>query len=142
MPWTLPVVFDNQHASLRLQHKLNSDWTAQAHLGLQRLRTDDRLAYAYGCSDVDNYYAYSYCPNGNFDRYDFRSEGEHRDTDALDLSLAGSFVTAGMRHALNAGVLFSRYRTQFGLQAYNWSGQGNVGTQIDTPADATLSDQN
>ncbi|MCU7371835.1 TonB-dependent receptor plug domain-containing protein [Paucibacter sp. O1-1] len=90
--WSQPVVFDNHHASLRLQQRLNADWKAQAHLGLQRLKTDDRLAYAsgkydpltYDCAPCDRY-----AEDGTFSVWDFRSENERRDSDALDLSLAG-----------------------------------------------------
>ena len=142
-PWSLPVVFNGQTASLRVSQRLSDDWRAQAHLGVQRLKTDDRLAYAFGCSDADgSYYADRYCPNGNFDQYDFRSEGERRNSDALDLSLAGSFMTAGMRHHISTGVLFSRFKSRFGGQAYNYAGTGNINGQLVTTPDPTLSDAN
>jgi len=140
LPWTLPVVFDNSHASLRWQQRLNADWRAQAHWGAQRLKSDDRLAYAYGCSNENNYDRY--CSNGDFDRYDFRSEGERRNSDALDLSLAGKFSTAGLRHELSTGLLFSRYEARFNRQAYNWSGVGNIYQDVVTPADPSLTDEN
>ncbi len=126
-PWSQPVVFDNQHASLRVQQRLNADWQAQVHLGLQRLKTDDRLAYPYGCSAADgSYYADRYCPNGNFDMWDFRSENERRNSEALDLSLNGNFSTGGLRHQLNAGLLLTRFNSRFQRQAYNWAGTGNI----------------
>ncbi|MDP0995769.1 hypothetical protein, partial [Klebsiella pneumoniae] len=37
-PWSQPVVFNNLHASLRVQHKLSGGWSTQAALGIQRLR--------------------------------------------------------------------------------------------------------
>ncbi|MDC6167344.1 TonB-dependent siderophore receptor [Paucibacter sp. XJ19-41] len=136
--WSQPVVFDNHHASLRLQQRLNADWKAQAHLGLQRLKTDDRLAYPFGCSAADGtYYADRYCPNGDFDQYDFRSENERRDSDALDLSVAGNFVAAGLRHELSTGLLFSRFESHFQRQIYSGPGTGNISGQLpakDLPA--------
>lgn len=141
--WSQPVVFDNQHASLRLTQRLNADWRVQAHLGIQRLQTDDRLAYPFGCTAADGtYYADRYCPNGDFDQYDFRSENERRDTDALDLSLAGKFVAAGLRHELSTGVLFTRFESRFQRQAYNWAGTGNISGQQPTAADPRLTDEN
>lgn len=141
--WSQPVVFDNSTASLRVTHQLNADWRAQAHLGVQRLKTDDRLAYPFGCSAADgSYYADRYCPNGDFDLYDFRSENEHRNSDALDLSLAGKFVTAGLRHELSTGVLFTRFKSRFQRQAYNYAGTGNISGQLQTPADPSLTDEN
>jgi iron complex outermembrane recepter protein len=141
--WSLPVVFNNQHASLRLQQRLNADWKAQAHLGLQRLKSDDRLAYPFGCTAADGtYYADRYCPNGDFDQYDFRSENERRNSDALDLSLAGKFVTAGLRHELSTGLLLSRFESRFQRQAYNWAGTGNISGDLPTTADPSLTDEN
>jgi len=141
--WSQPVVFDGQTASLRLSHQLNTDWKAQAHLGIQRLQTDDRLAYPFGCTAADGtYYADRYCPNGDFDQYDFRSENERRDSDALDLSLSGKFIAVGLRHELNTGVLFSRFKSRFQRQAYNWAGTGNISGQAPTSADPSLTDEN
>ena len=141
--WSQPVVFDNGTASLRIQHQLSENWRAQAHLGIQRLKTDDRLAYAFGCTESEDvYWADRYCPNGNFDMWDFRSENEHRDSDALDLSLAGKFATGGLRHDLGAGVLFTRYKSRFQRQAYNWAGTGNINGQSPTTADPSLTDEN
>lgn len=142
-PWSLPVVFENTHASLRVQHRLSNDWRAQASLGIQRLRTDDRLAYAYGCSATNgDYYAYSFCPDGTFDRYDFRSENEHRDTTALDLSASGPLQLAGLRHDITVGGLTSQFKSRFQRQAYNWSGTGSIDGSGVTPADPTLTDEN
>jgi len=141
--WSQPVVFDNQTASLRVQQRLSADWRALAHLGVQRLTTDDRLAYPFGCSAADGtYYADRFCPNGDFDMYDFRSENERRNSDALDLSLAGKFVTAGLRHDINTGVLLTRFKSRFQRQAYNWAGTGNISGQVPTTADPSLTDEN
>jgi iron complex outermembrane receptor protein len=141
--WSQPVVFDNATASLRIQQRLNADWRAQAHLGVQRLRTDDRLAYAFGCAESETvYHADRYCPNGDFDQYDFRSENERRHSDALDLSLAGKFATGDIKHELSAGVLFSRFQSRFQGQAYNWAGTGNISGVPRTTPDPTLKDAN
>ena len=142
--WSLPVVFNGQTASLRVSQRLNDNWRAQAHLGVQRLKSDDRLAYAFGCYDAaaDTYYADRYCPSGNFDQYDFRSEGERRNSDALDLSLAGNFTAAGMRHDISTGLLLSRFTSRFGGQAYNAAGTGNISGLLLTAPDPTLNDAN
>lgn len=142
--WSQPVVFDGSTASLRVQHQLNADWRLQAHLGIQRLKTDDRLAYPFGCTDPDGvtYWASSYCPNGTFDQYDFRTENERRNTDALDLSAQGRLQLAGMTHQVGAGVLFSRFESRFQGQAYNWAGTGSIDGSLPTVADPTLKDAN
>jgi len=133
--WTQPTVFDGRTGSLRITQQLNEDWRAQVHAGVQRLRTDDHLAFPFGCSATTDgsYYADRYCPNGDFDLYDFRSDGERRDSSALDLSLSGKFSTAGVRHELTAGVLFSRFKSRFGDEVYTPVGTGNVNGQVQLP---------
>jgi len=134
-PWSQPVVFDATTASLRWQQKLGADWKFVAHAATQRLRTDDRLAFPFGCTDTDGtYYADRYCPNGTFDLYDYRSENERRRTDAIDLSLQGKLAIGSVNHTLTVAALQSRVRNRFQGQAYNQSkdangdpvGQGNV----------------
>ena len=142
-PWSLPVAFDADTASLRWQQRLGADWKFIAHAATQRLRTDDRVAFPFGCSDPNpppdgTYYADRYCPNGNFDLYDYRSENERRRTDALDLSLQGKLQTGSLSHVVTGGVLQSRVRNRFQQQAYNFVGTGNVDGTLTTPSDPTL----
>jgi iron complex outermembrane receptor protein len=143
-PWSQPIVFDNTHASLRVQHRLGNSWRAQAALGIQRLRTDDRLAYAFGCTaaDGETYYADRFCPDGTYDLWDFRSEGEHRDTTALDISATGPVQLAGLRHELTVGGLSSQFKSRFQRQAYNYAGTGHFDGSAVTPAAPELTDEN
>ncbi|MDQ6679682.1 MAG: TonB-dependent siderophore receptor, partial [Pseudomonadota bacterium] len=138
-PWSLPVVFDATTASLRLQQRLNADWRVTAHAATQQLRTDDREAFPFGCTDPNpapdgTYYPDRYCPNGTFDLYDFRSENERRRLDAFDVALQGRFATGPVSHALTTGVLRSTVRNRFQTGAYNFAGTGNVDGTAVTPA--------
>ena len=146
-PWSLPVVFDANTASLRWQQRLGVDWRFTAHLATQQLRTDDRVAFPFGCTDPNpapngTYYADRYCPNGSFDLYDFRSENERRRTDVLDLSLQGKLPTGPLLHAFTIGMQQSKVRNRFQQQAFNFVGTGNVDGSAITPPDPTLSDEN
>ena len=47
-PWSLPVVFDGDTASLRWRQKLADGWRFTAHAATQRLRSDDRIAFPFG----------------------------------------------------------------------------------------------
>ena len=141
--WSLPVVFDGNTASLRLQQRLGADWRFTAHLASQQLRTDDRIAFPFGCTAADGtYYADRYCPDGTFDLYDFRSENERRRTDALDLSVQGKLSTGALRHDLTVGLLNSKVTNRFQRQAFNYAGTGNVQGTATTPAAPDLTDEN
>jgi iron complex outermembrane receptor protein len=53
-----------------------SSWPRDA----QRLDTDDRIAFPFGCRRRERGLHDRYCSDGSFDLYDFRSEGERRTT--------------------------------------------------------------
>lgn len=138
--WSLPVVFSNRTGSLRYTQALGNGWQAQVHAMRQHLRTDDRIAFPYGCSSEGQYDRY--CSDGSFDLYDFRSEGERRTSDALDLSLNGHADTGQLRHHLSAGLLLSRLDARFNRQAFNWVGVGSLSGNPQWGPDATLTDEN
>jgi iron complex outermembrane recepter protein len=138
--WSLPVVFEGRTGSLRLTQALAGEFELVAHLMQQRLHTDDRIAFPYGCSAEDRYDRY--CSDGSFDFYDYRSEGERRDTGAADLALSGSHLLAGLRHRWSAGVLATRHEARFQRQAYNYVGTGLIDGSAVVPADPTLTDEN
>lgn len=135
-PWSLPVVLDGDTASLRFVQRLSADWAITAHGASQRLRSDDRVAFPFGCYDAaaDVYWADRYCPDGHFDLYDFRSEGERRRVDALDLRLGGSARTGAVTHEINAGLLVSRQRDRLPRSAFNFAGSGRNDASAVTPA--------
>ncbi len=139
-PWALPVVMEGLTGTLRYEQTLGAGWRWVAQLGSQRLKTDDRMAFPYGCSTENNYDRY--CSDGSFDQYDFRSENERRRQDAAALRLHGQWATGGARHDLTLGVQASRVRNRFQMQAYNWVGIGQVDGTAVLPADPTLTDQN
>ena len=142
-PWTLPVVLGGTTASLRWQQALAAGWRAQIHGAVQRLRSDDRVAFPFGCYDAGTgiYYADRYCPDGRFDLYDFRSDGERRQVTAMDAQLRGSVVIGAVQHGLTFGVLHTRTSERFNAQAFNYVGQGQLdGASITLPApDLTVS---
>ena len=141
-PWSQPSVFKALTGTLRFSQALNADWRWSAQIGQQRLKTDDRLAYAFGCGAEGNYDRY--CSDGTFDVYDFRSENERRTQTAGSINLKGNVTTGSVRHELGFGLLQSRVRNRFDNQAYNYAGTGNIwGTAIVPPApDATTPQTN
>ena len=100
-----------------------------AHLVQQRLTTDDRIAFPFGCG-AENVFD-RYCSDGRYDLYDFRSEGERRTTTAADLSLQGRISLAGQDHQFNIGLLATRHAARFGRQAFNYVGTAGIGQPVD-----------
>lgn len=136
-PWSLPVVFSGRTASLRWTQKLGAELTFVAHAMTQHLRTDDRIAFPFGCSaegSVDRY-----CSDGTFDMYDFRSEGERRRNDAVDLNLGGLAPWGSQQHRWRAGVLWWRQHADLPPQAFNFVGTGTIDGTTVVPPDPTQS---
>ncbi len=141
-PWSLPVELQGTTASLRFEQALSTDWRWSAQLGTQRLKSQDRAAFPFGCTDSNgvDYYADRYCPNGDYDLYDFRSENERRTTNALQLQLKGKFNTAGINHQLSLGILQSTFKEVGETGAYNYSSTVNLFAPQTTAPDASLTD--
>ncbi len=142
--WSLPVVMDGSTASLRYTQELGRDTQLVAHAMQQRLRSDDRIAFPYGCSAENLAFIppHTYCSDGSFDLYDFRSEGERRSSTAMDLAVNGQATLAGTRHHYSVGLMATRYQARSNRQAYNGVGNGNVGGSIQLPADPSLTYEN
>jgi outer membrane receptor protein involved in Fe transport len=111
-PWSQPNQLDSFTGSVGIQQAINSQWRWQGQLGTQRLKSDDRLAYPFGCYDAGSgaYYADRFCPNGDFDLYDYRSNNERRQTQSALLKVIGDVTTGSVRHNLSFGVQGTRYR--------------------------------
>ena len=143
-PWSQPGVMRNFSGSVRFEQALTEGWSWTAQLASQRLQADDRLAYPYGCYDAisGNYYADRYCPNGDYDLYDFRSDNERRTTQAVQLAIKGELATGAVKHRLRLGVQGNRHTDLGQPQADNNAavGTGNLFTRPDLPADPSYFD--
>jgi len=144
LPWASPNTFGALTGSVKLDQSLAGGWRWISQVGMQRLRTDDRLPYAFGsdCHPTSNFtYCDRYAPDGSFDLYDFRSDDERRRTDAAQTALQGRVQTGGLTHDLRFGVLTSRQRIDVNRQAFNYVGSGNIDGNFSTPADPSLTDE-
>lgn len=139
-PWSTPNTFDAATGSLRISAPLVAGWRWKLHAARQQLRTDDRLAFPFGCSAEGRFDRF--CSDGTFDLYDFRSDGERRRSDALEASLRTAFETGALRHDLSIGWLASRTQLRFAQQAFNFVGIGTVDGRTVVPADPTLTTEN
>ncbi len=133
--WSMPGVFASTTGSVRFKQNLGDGWLWTTSYGAQRLRTDDRLTFAYGATLPNgDWLGDRYASNGSFDLYDYRSDNERRISDALQTEITGQTRLAGLRH--DVGVSFMRQRLLDRLsdkQAYNWAGTGNIDGTSDSP---------
>ncbi len=139
-PWSQPSVFGALTGTLRIEQAINADWRWSAQLGQQRLKTDDRLAYPFGCSAAEDYTRF--CGDGSFDLYDFRSENEQRRQTAAQLRLKGRVATGSVTHDLSVGLLHSRVRNRFQNQTNQFQLEpGNIDGTAITSGNATANEQ-
>ena len=132
-PWSVPGVFHANTGSVRFKQNLGEGWLWTTSYGAQRLRTDDRLTFAFGCS-AENAWD-RYCSNGSFDLYDYRSDNERRISDAFKTEVSGQLDWAGLRHDVGLSLLRQRQLDRMGdMQAYNWAGTGSIHGTADSAA--------
>lgn len=127
-PWSAPVRFEGETASLRWQQQLGDDWRVVLHGLVQKLRTDDYTAFPMGDYDAD--YECTWCDrfasDGTFSYWEYISENERRDSRALQASVQGRLQTGAWRHQLEFGLLQTRYRARPQDQVYDLAGTGHV----------------
>ncbi len=134
-PWSQPVVFTGRTASLRWTQRLSSEIDFVAHAMTQRLGTDDRMSFPFGCSAEGNFDRY--CSDGTLDMYDYRSEGERRRNDAVDLRFGGRASLWAHEHRWHAGVLWWRQQAELPPLAFNFVGVGSIDGTTVLPPDPT-----
>jgi len=116
--WSKPNTFDTFNAGTRLQSNISANWMVRLGGSYSHSLIDDNVIWPYGpaldadgnslCSDAVPYYNF-FCPDGNYEIYDYRSPGELR-IDAVGEALAlGHFKTGKISHDVVAGgSLFHR----------------------------------
>lgn len=134
--WSKPVVFEGLTGSFKITQILKADWISTLTLGAQKLNTDDRLAFPYGCSNEGRFDRY--CSNGSFDLYDYRSENERRETRTVKLEFKGQVTQAKFIHHMNVGGWLFNSKDRMSRQTYNFVGEGNVQGNINLPPDSSL----
>jgi iron complex outermembrane receptor protein len=138
-PWTQPVELEGTTGTLRWTQQLGQGWQMQSTLGTQRLLSQDRVAFAYGCPTGAGD---RYCSDGTFLVWDYRSPNEIRVTHALNVTLTGQAHTGPVIHDLQVGLLRSVRHTDLDYSAFNPVGLGNISGDFGPlPADPSLTNQ-
>jgi iron complex outermembrane receptor protein len=118
--WSVPANFEGTTGSIRLKQNLDGGWLWTTQYGGQRLRTDDRLSFAFGCggTNCDRFQA-----NGSFDVYDYRSDNERRTSDALQSAITGSASWGPYQHELTFSAIRHRQLDDMPTtQLYSYAG--------------------
>ena len=139
--WSVPEVFEGLTGTVRLKQRLENGWLWTTQYGAQRLRTDDRLSYAFGCYAEGNYDRF--CRDKTFDLYDYRSDNERRLSDALQTEISGQVQLAGLQHEVSFAWLRHRQIDKLSaMQAYNYAGMGSISGVSESAANPTPNDLN
>jgi iron complex outermembrane receptor protein len=126
-PWSKPVVMRGNTGTVRLQQDLPEQWKLAGIYGEQHLRSDDRAAFPFGCSnDPAGYLADRYCADGSFDLYDYQSDGEVRISKAFDLNLGGPWQSGSIQHHSTVGLMRSLQTIQVPTAVYDYVQSGSV----------------
>jgi len=136
--WSVPALFEGTTGSIRLKHNLDGGWLWTTQYGGQRLKTNDRLTFGYGCGFTD---FTRFCQDGSFALYDFRSENEHRLSDALQTSLSGQAQWGASLHHFSVTLLRQRQLDRLPPnQAFAYiSNPGQVNTEFSSQANPDFS---
>ncbi len=114
------------NVGLRFQYRLNDDWRASVTANRHSFRRDDFTAFPYGCSNEGNGFYPGYCSNGDYDVYDYQSEGERKNPFGTQALLQGSFATGSVKHALTLGLSGLSRSDFFGAYVYDYAGSSNI----------------
>ncbi len=104
-PRSRPGVFDGLTGSVRFKHQLENNWLWTTQYAVQRLRADDRLVYASGCSAT---VTDRFCGNGDFQIYDYSSENERRNNEVAHTALSGQTSLSGLTHEFTFSLMRQR----------------------------------
>ena len=118
--WAKPNTFDVFNTSLRLDHKLSTNWRFFVAAGLSHSLIDDNIAWPYGCYYVPvcsepGARPYFFSPMGDYDVYDYRSPGELRINDQFEAILQGQVKTGPVTHDVAIGTSLQRRSVNLGL---------------------------
>jgi iron complex outermembrane recepter protein len=143
-PWSQPVVLEGLTGTIKFEQAINPQWRWSAQAGSQNLKSQDRAAFPFGCTDANgiDYNADRYCPNGDYDLFDYRSDNESRKTTSAKLEIKGQMDTTFVKINPIFGLLVNKVKDRFEMQAYNFSGTGNLNSLAALPADGSLTGEN
>jgi iron complex outermembrane receptor protein len=125
-PWVLPTEIKSKNIGLRLDHEINDSLKLFANANRSEVKINDRLAYPYGCSADSSGASGTFCSGGQFDIYDFRSDGEIRRNDHVQTGLSGKNTIGEIKHQWTLGVSELKRSVYKGASVYEYRGEDNI----------------
>ena len=98
--WVLPTEIKSLNTGVKLNHEVDNNLKIFASLSRSQVKINDRIAYPFGS---DNGSSYTFSPSGDFDVYDYRSDGELRRNDQFQFGLNGSTHINEIKHKWTIG---------------------------------------
>jgi iron complex outermembrane receptor protein len=132
-PWARPVDTRDTNLGLRFETRLADGWKATVAANKHWFKRDDFTAFPYGCSNEGEGFYPGYCSNGDYDVYDYQSEGERKTPWGAQAMLQGRFATGGVRHELTVGASYSERHDSYGDYVYEKVGYSNLWHPLVTP---------
>jgi iron complex outermembrane receptor protein len=121
--WVLPTEIKSKNIGLRLDHEINDSLKLFANANRSEVKINDRVAYPSNFTSA-----------GQFDVYDFRSDGEVRRNDTFQIGLTGKAKTGTIQHQWTLGVSELKRSVHKGASVYGnisspyYNGQDNIYT--------------
>ncbi len=113
--WVLPTEIKSKNLGLRLDHEINDSLKLFANANRSEVKINDRVAYP---SDFTS--------GGQFNVYDFRSDGEVRRNDHFQTGLTGKAKTGTIHHQWTLGISELKRSVYKGASVYEFRGQDNI----------------
>jgi iron complex outermembrane receptor protein len=146
-PWARPVDTRSTNLGARLEYRFDDAWRATLAANKHWFKRDDYTAFPYGYTPPDdkshvpaacaNGLYPGYCSNGDYDVYDYRSEGEKKTPLSVEAIVHGRFDTAGLRHDLAVGASLFERHDFYGDYVYDYAGMSNIYHNVIVPPAGT-----
>jgi iron complex outermembrane receptor protein len=98
-PWVQPTEIRSKFMGLQVDHQIHDSLQLFASVSRSEARINDRVAFPFGCDDSG-----TFCADGRFNVYDFRSDGEIRRNDEVKTGLKGKANGFGYKHHWTVAV--------------------------------------
>jgi iron complex outermembrane receptor protein len=113
--WVLPTEIKSKNVGLRLDHEINDSLKLFANANRSEVKINDRVAYPS-----------NFTSTGQFNVYDFRSDGEVRRNDHFQTGLTGKAKTGTIHHQWTLGVSELKRSVYKGASVYDLKGTDNI----------------